>query len=109
MSILSVFAMLSLAILLGMVMNSGVQVDGKIRMQNAADAAAYSGAVTLTRGMNTIAFTNHLLCEVFSLTSILREGKEQNEKDYIPKILAAWQKCRKNRTWPTPIWRGSEQ
>ena len=90
MSILAVFAMLSLAILLGMVMNSSVQVDGKIRMQNAADAAAYSGALTITRGMNTIAFTNHLLCEVFSLTSILREGREQNEKAYIPKILAAW-------------------
>ncbi len=93
MSILAVFAMLSLAILLGMVMNSGIQVDGKIRMQNAADAAAYSGAVTVARGMNTIAFTNHLLCEVFSLTAILREGSEQNEKDYIPKILAAWQKA----------------
>jgi Flp pilus assembly protein TadG len=92
MSVLSVFAMLALAILLGMVMNSGIQVDGKIRMQNAADAAAYSGAITLTRGMNTVAFTNHLLCEVFSLTAILREGNEPNEKEYVSKNLTAWKK-----------------
>ena len=89
-SVLSVFAMLALAIVLGMVMNVGIQVDGKIRMQNAADAAAYSGALTITRGVNTLAFTNNLLCEVFSLTAVLREGKEQNEKNYIPKNLAAW-------------------
>ena len=51
-SILTVFAMLMLTALLGMVMNVGRQVDGKIRMQNAADAAAYSGGVVLARGMN---------------------------------------------------------
>jgi len=89
-SILAVFATLALTMVLGMVMNVGRQVDGKIRMQNAADAAAYSGAVTLTRGMNTLSFTNHLLCEVFSLTAILREGRDQHEKSYIPSILAAW-------------------
>ena len=93
MSIFSVFAVLALTMLLGMVMNVGRQVDGKIRMQNAADAAAYSGALTLTRGMNTLACTNRLLCEVFSLTAILREGRDQNEKSYIPEILAAWKKA----------------
>ena len=44
-SIVSVFAVLFLAMLLGMVMNVGRHVDGKLRMQNAADAAAYSGGV----------------------------------------------------------------
>ena len=46
-SIVSVFAVMFLAMLLGMVMNSGREVDGKIRMQNAADSAAYSGGVVL--------------------------------------------------------------
>ncbi len=47
MSIVSVFAVLFLAMLLGMVMNVGRHVDGKLRMQNAADSAAYSGGVVL--------------------------------------------------------------
>ena len=49
-SIVSVFAVLFLAMLLGMVMNVGRHVDGKLRMQNAADAAAYSGGVVLGAG-----------------------------------------------------------
>ncbi|MGA2255300.1 MAG: flp pilus-assembly TadE/G-like family protein, partial [Thermoguttaceae bacterium] len=64
-SIVSVFAVMFLTMLLGMVMNVGRHVDGKIRMQNAADSAAYSGGVVLARGMNTLAFTNNLLCDVF--------------------------------------------
>ena len=76
--------------LLGMVMNVGRHVDGKLRMQNAADSAAYSGGVVLARGMNTLAFTNHLLCEVFAVTAILRESRDQNSASYTPQILAAW-------------------
>ena len=91
-SVVSVFAVLFLAMLLGMVMNVGRQVDGKLRMQNAADAAAYSGGVVLARGMNTLAFTNHLLCDVFAVTAFLREARDQNSASYTPKILAAWDK-----------------
>jgi hypothetical protein len=91
-SIVSVFAMLLLTMLLGMVMNVGRQVDGKIRMQNATDAAAYSGGVVLARGMNTLAFTNHLLCDVFSVTAIMREARDRNSASYVPGILAAWKK-----------------
>jgi len=91
-SIVSVFAVMFLAMLLGMVMNVGRHVDGKIRMQNAADAAAYSGGVVLARGMNTLAFTNHLLCDVFAVTAFLREARDQNAASYAPGILAAWSK-----------------
>ena len=91
-SILSVFAVLLLTMLLGMVMNVGRQVDGKIRMQNAADAAAYSGGVVLARGMNTLAFTNHLLCDVFAMTAFMREARDRNSESYVPRILAAWNK-----------------
>jgi len=89
-SILSVFAVLLLTILLGMVMNVGRHVDGKIRMQNAADAAAYSGGVVLARGMNTLAFTNHLLSDVFALTAFMREAKYGNSAEFTDRILAAW-------------------
>ena len=91
-SIVSVFAVLFLAMLLGMVMNVGRHVDGKLRMQNAADSAAYSGGVVLARGMNTLAFTNHLLCDVFAVTAILREARDENSASYTPQVLAAWSK-----------------
>jgi hypothetical protein len=90
MSIVSVFAVMFLAMLLGMVMNAGRHVDGKLRMQNAADSAAYSGGVVLARGMNTLAFTNNLLCDVFAVDAFLREARDQNSASYSPQILTAW-------------------
>ena len=90
-SIVSVFAVLLLTMLLGMIMNVGRQVDGKIRMQNAADDAAYTGGVMLARGMNALAFTNHLLCDVFALTAFMEESRDLNSVSYVPRILAAWQ------------------
>ncbi len=77
--------------LLGMVMNVGRQVDGKLRMQNAADAAAYSGGLVLTRGLNSLAFTNQLLCEVFAMTAFMREARDRDAEKYVPNILAAWE------------------
>lgn len=91
-SIVSVFTALILAILLGMVMNVGRQVDGKLRMQNAADAAAHSGGVVLARGMNTVVFTNHLLCDVFAVTAFMREARDRNSEASSQKVLDAWAK-----------------
>ena len=91
-SILSVFVVLLLTMLLGMVMNVGRHVDNKIRMQNGADAAAYSGGVVMARGMNTLAFTNHLMCDVFAVTAFLREARDRNAASYVSQILAAWNK-----------------
>ena len=76
MSILAVFSVLVFTMLLGMVMNVGRHADVKIRMQNAADAAAYAGGITLAREMNTLAFTNHLLCEVFALAAFYEEAQQ---------------------------------
>ena len=89
-SIISVFAVLLLTMLLGMVMNVGRQVDGKIRMQNSADAAAYSGGVVLARGMNTLTFSNHLLSDVFALTAFMREARDRNAEKFVPDVLGAW-------------------
>lgn len=91
-SILAVFAVMLFTMLLGMVVNVGRQVDGKIRLQNAADSAAYSGGIVLARGMNALAFTNHLLCDIFATAAFLREARERNAETYVPEILAAWKK-----------------
>lgn len=89
-SILSVIVILLLTMLLGLVLNVGEQIDDKIRMQNAADAATYSTGVVVARGMNTIAFTNHLLSEVFALTAYFREGRDRYAESLVPQILGAW-------------------
>lgn len=89
-SVLSVFAVLFLVMLSGMLMNVGWQVDGKVRMQNAADAVAWSGGAVVARGMNTLAFTNHMLADIFSVTAIMREGRDGNAASKVPRILAAW-------------------
>ncbi|MCS7237387.1 MAG: pilus assembly protein TadG-related protein [Thermoguttaceae bacterium] len=101
-SVLTVFAILLLVMLLGYVMNVGRQVDSKIRLQNAADAAAFSGGVVLARAMNALAFTNHLLCEVFALTAFMREAYFRNSYEYFRpgnplyrdrSIFSAWDKA----------------
>src|SRR6187200_1023497 len=89
-SLATVFALLLLAFLLGMVLNVARQVDNKIKLQNAADAATYSGGIVLARGMNSLAFTNHPLCETFAMTAILREARDRNAEQIVPEILAAW-------------------
>ena len=88
--VLSVFAVLALTILLGMVMNVGRSVDAKIRLQNTADGAALSGGVVIARGMNLLAFTNHMLFDVFALIAYCREARDGHAEKYVPEILAAW-------------------
>lgn len=101
-SIVSVFAIFMFTILLAMVTNVAKHVDDKIRMQNAADASAYTGAVVMARGMNALAFTNHLLCEVFALTAYMREGYDrddgasssdatQNVESLAAEVLDVWE------------------
>jgi hypothetical protein len=58
-SIVSVFTLVLLVFLLGMVVNAARQVDQKVKLQNAADSSAYAGGIVLARSMNTLAFTNH--------------------------------------------------
>jgi hypothetical protein len=91
-SILTVVTVIGLMMLLGLVLNVGRHIDDKVKMQNAADAATYSGGTVLARGMNSIAFTNHLLCDVFALTAFLREARDRNAEALVPDILAAWAK-----------------
>ena len=93
---MTVFGVMLLAMLLGLVVNTGKQIDQKVRLQNAADSSAYAGGVVFARNMNATAMTNHLLCEVFALVAILREADLDNAKGgnayaLAPEILDAWE------------------
>lgn len=92
-SILSTFAMLMFTMLLLLVTNVALQVDDKVKMQNAADSAAYSGGVVIARGMNAIAFGNHLESDILGLVAFLREARDQNAIQFVPTILEQWRQA----------------
>lgn len=89
-SLVTVLATMLLAMLLGQVINVTRQVDRKIRLQNAADAATVGGVSILARGMNHLAYTNQLLGETFAMTAIMREGRDHHSRTIIPDVLTAW-------------------
>ena len=89
-SIATVFAFLFLTMLMGLVINTGLHVDRKVKIQNAADSATYSGSAVVARSMNTLTFTNFLLCDVFALTAFLREARDRNAEQLTIPILNKW-------------------
>src|SRR5437773_11746284 len=84
-SLATVVALLLLTMLLGMVINVGRQIDNKVKLQNTADTATYSGGVLLARGMNSLAYTNHMLTEVFALTAFMREARDRRADQFVPE------------------------
>jgi len=57
----ALFGILIASAVLAMMFNTGQQITEKSRVANAADAAAYSGAVWTARHLNFIAYTNRAL------------------------------------------------
>ncbi len=47
------------------------------------------GVTDMRRGMNTLAFTNHLLCDVFALTAFMREARDGNATQSSPAMIEA--------------------
>jgi len=101
-SVLSVITVFALTIVLGMVINAGRNVDEKVRLQNAADAAAYSGGAVVARGLNALAFSNHLEGEIFGLVAVFRAMRDMGpEKDpttlnFEYAVLDAWDQVGQN-------------
>ncbi len=101
-SILSVITIFALMIVLGMVINAGRQVDEKVRLQNAADAAAYSGGAVIARGMNALAFSNHVHSEIFGLVAFARTCRKMGPRrdptalNFENAILDAWNQVGQN-------------
>jgi len=70
-SLLTVFVLLGLTMMLLAMINIAKQIDAKVRRQNAVDAATRSAASTVARGMNAVAFANHLEADVFAIAALL--------------------------------------
>lgn len=89
-SLLTVFVALIFTVIAGMIMNVAQHVDDRMRMQNAADAATYSGGVVMARSTNTLAFSNHLLCEAFALTAYLDVVGQTDFRPLTNQLLTDW-------------------
>ncbi|MBN2584240.1 MAG: Tad domain-containing protein [Planctomycetes bacterium] len=68
---IGVFYFLLLAALVFMVINSGDKAASKTEMQNAADAAAYTGSSWYCRSMNTISMCNVTQTQLMSVIVLL--------------------------------------
>jgi hypothetical protein len=84
-SLLTVFVMLGCTWLLLWVLNSARQLDSKVRLQTAADAAGQSGVGILARGMNAIAFANQLEAELFAAVAVM-QAADQTEAANSPLL-----------------------
>ena len=68
--ILAMFGMVPLVLLIGFIFNTGEQVSSKIRVQNAADAAAMTQATWAARSMNVMSINNTALTQTYSVTIV---------------------------------------
>lgn len=91
-SLASVFGLMLLVMVLGLVMNSSRRIDDRIKMQNAADEAARAGGTVMARSMNSLAFSNQLISDVLALTAFFREGRDQHAAALEPEILEHWRR-----------------
>lgn len=70
-AIVSIFAVLAIAGMLGLVVNSGRAVREKVELQNAADAAAATTTLWMARSMNAVTTSNHLMGEATAIVVLL--------------------------------------
>lgn len=68
--ILAMFGMVPLVLLVGFIFNTGEQVSSKIRVQNAADAAAMTQATWAARSLNVMSINNTALSQTYSITIV---------------------------------------
>lgn len=66
-SLAAVIGILIIVVMIGFLGNCIRAVQQKIEIQNAADAAAYSSALWMARGMNAVTATNHMIGELSAL------------------------------------------
>ena len=71
-TLLTVFVMLGCTWMLLWLFNSAKQLDSKVRMQNAVDAAGQSGVGVLARGMNAVAFANRFEADLIAAVAVMQ-------------------------------------
>ena len=83
-SFISLVIVLGMAVLIGFVGNMASETIERQKLQNAADATAYSQAVWLARGMNTVCTLNHIMGELTSIVVIIEAlgGPEAEGDDF---------------------------
>lgn len=92
----STITIIALTVLIGYLANMGAETIEREKLQHAADAAAYSSAVVLARGMNTVCTLEHVIgeltayCVIFEALVGPEKGfspcKEEKEMDTILKF-----------------------
>jgi hypothetical protein len=70
-AIVSIFVVAAIALMIGFVTNLGLVARDRIRLQNAADAAASSTALWMARAVNGVTATNHMMGEMTALLAAL--------------------------------------
>ncbi len=70
-SLASLFVVLAFLVLIGLMANVGLTTSRKLETQNAADSVAYSGAVEMARGMNSVTAVNHLIGELMAMVVLI--------------------------------------
>lgn len=105
------FVLLLMFLFIGLVFNTGVVIIQKMQMQNAADAAALSGAVVQARGLSWMASENEEIAKIYkdaNYDCILHtpfdtkdEGKQFVRDNYPPDIEDHLNNIKYiNRTYP---------
>ena len=74
--VVTVFVMLGCTWVLLWLLNSAQQLNSKVHMQNAVDAAGQSGTGILARGMNAVAFANQLEADLLAAVAVLRASQQ---------------------------------
>lgn len=70
-AIVSIFAVLAIGGMIGLVVNSGRAVREKVELQTAADAAAATTTLWMARSMNAVTTSNHLMGEATAVVVLL--------------------------------------
>lgn len=104
-SLLAVFILLGCTWLLLWLLNSAKQLDAKVRMQNAVDAAGQSGVGMLARGMNAVAFANQLEADLLAAVAVMQAAQETSSSSspLIGPLLPVFQEILSGQSGQSPL------
>ena len=97
-----IIVLVAIAVLVGLVFyvyNAGAQVNRRVAMQHAADAAAISGATFMARCMNVVAMNNVAQARLIALIAVLdalplaaeMTIAEETGRNRLPEAIQRWQ------------------
>lgn len=104
-SLLAVFILLGCTWLLLWLLNSAKQLDSKVRMQNAVDAAGQSGVGVLARGMNAVAFANQLEADLLAAVAVMQAARDTSNASspLVATLLPVFQEILAGQSGQSPL------